>query len=119
MGLSSTLSPAGDYTITLQDYKTTRLQYYILQQHRSTVPAPPVQFQPPPLDRSRRTREAEGLELALEASVVAALSLSFALSFTPCAARHPQSFAAMVLLLATGFVIVRTTTLVHYSVVVK
>lgn len=51
------------------------------------------------------------VQLALEAGVMAILSLSFGFSFTSCAARMPRTFAAMVLLLATSFVTVRSALL--------
>jgi hypothetical protein len=51
------------------------------------------------------------IQLALEGGVVAVLSMSFGFSFTSCATRRPQTFAAMVLLLATSFVTVRSALL--------
>eukprot|EP00967_Tisochrysis_lutea_P075288 scaffold101432_cov33-Tisochrysis_lutea.AAC.2 len=51
------------------------------------------------------------LQLALEAAVVAILSLSFAFTFTSCASRMPQTFAALILLLATTFVTLRSALL--------
>ncbi|EOD17750.1 hypothetical protein EMIHUDRAFT_209706 [Emiliania huxleyi CCMP1516] len=61
-----------------------------------------------PAARSGSSDPYELLKFGMEATIVVVLSLSFALSFAPCVSHRPQLFTAVVLLLVTGFVTVRS-----------
>ena len=61
-----------------------------------------------PAARSGSSDPYELIKFGMEATIVVVLSLSFALSFAPCVSHRPQLFTAVVLLLVTGFVTVRS-----------